>query len=94
MSDILTSYFLYQPWLQDKAAGLLIMAGQLEEAIDLCQRENVLVTDDMAEQLTLPKSEDAAENDARNALLERVADCCLAQGSLVTSAYIPVIWLV
>ncbi len=68
---------------QDKAANLLITAGNFLEAVELCQRENVLVTEEMAEQLTLAKSDDTAESDQRNALLERVADCCLAQGSCV-----------
>ncbi len=58
--------------------GLLISAKKYEEAIDMCYRERIMLTDDMAERMTLPKTDDA-DDSYRNQLLEKIGDCCAAQ---------------
>lgn len=68
----------------DKAVTLLIAGRQFDEALQLCETETVVITEAMAEKMTLDKADPE-----RNALLERVADCCFAQGSyqLATKKY-------
>ena len=39
----------------DKAVLLLVKGGKINEAIDLAAKRNVMITDDIAEQMTLPK---------------------------------------
>lgn len=70
----------------DRAVSLLIAAGQYDEALDLCEQQAVAITEDMAEKMTPDKGGDDA---VRTALLERIADCCSAQGShqLATKKY-------
>ena len=71
--------FLISNGQHDKAADLLITAGKYEEAIELCVNHQVEMTEERAERLTLPKSEDEAHMERRRTILEKVADCCLLQ---------------
>jgi hypothetical protein len=66
--------------LQDKAVRLLIVARKYEEAIDMCYRESIALTEDMAERMTIAKNEDG-NDDYRNQILEKIGDCCAAQVS-------------
>ena len=70
----------------DKAVNLLVAAQQFDEAVEMCKAQAVIISDEMAEKMTIEKSEDNAH---RNDLLEKIADVCLAQGSyqLATRKY-------
>lgn len=72
---------------QDKAVGLLIMSRRFEEALDMCANYDVIITEDYAERMTVPKGE--MDSKARNALLERMGDICHSQGQyqLATRKY-------
>ena len=65
----------------EKACQMLTQARRFDEALDICVDQKVKLTDDMAEKMTLPKSDDAEEATRRLALLEKVAKCCKRQGS-------------
>jgi intraflagellar transport protein 140 len=73
----------------DKAASLLVNAGRFDEALDLCLAENVIVTEEMADKMTLPKHDDDEMNKQRNKILEKVANICVVQASyqLATRKY-------
>lgn len=68
----------------DKAANLLIAARQFDDALTICENERVTITEKMAEDMTLEKTEAG-----RVELLERIANCCFEQGSyqLATKKY-------
>jgi len=70
----------------DKAVNLLVAAQQFDEAVEMCKTQAVIISDEMAEKMTVEKSDD---NTYRNQLLEQIADVCLAQGSyqLATRKY-------
>jgi hypothetical protein len=57
---------------------LLIVAKKYEEAIDMCYKQHIILTEEMAEKMTLAKS-DGGDDEYRNALLEKIGDCCAAQ---------------
>eukprot|EP00051_Salpingoeca_urceolata_P027733 m.483017 g.483017 ORF g.483017 m.483017 type:complete len:1380 (-) comp22745_c0_seq1:34-4173(-) len=73
----------------DKAVSLLLTASKYEEAVDMCMEHSVVITDEMAERMTLEKTSDRSHNERRSQLLEKVADCCALQGSyqLATKKY-------
>lgn len=50
--------------------------------------QNLTITEDLAERMTVPDSKDMSE-EARKELLERIADCCMRQGNyhLATKKY-------
>ena len=47
--------------------------------MELCLSYNVIITEELAEKMTLPKDTDNPE--LRNKILERIAECCMQQGS-------------
>ena len=47
--------------------------------MDLCLSHNVIITEELAEKMTLPK--DTNNSELRNKILERIAECCMQQGS-------------
>ena len=47
--------------------------------MDLCLSHNVMITEELAEKMTLSKDSDNTE--LRNKILERIAECCMRQGS-------------
>lgn len=47
--------------------------------MDLCLTHNVIITEELAEKMTLPK--DTNNSELRNKILERIAECCMQQGS-------------
>eukprot|EP00049_Salpingoeca_infusionum_P004465 m.79743 g.79743 ORF g.79743 m.79743 type:complete len:1348 (+) comp12578_c0_seq1:46-4089(+) len=71
----------------DRAVGLLITAKQFDQAIDTIERHNVFITDEYATKMTYDKHE--VDKAVRTALLERIADVCVSQGSyqLATKKY-------
>ncbi|GAB5358318.1 hypothetical protein AAMO2058_000447200 [Amorphochlora amoebiformis] len=64
----------------DKAVQLFITAGRQTEALVLCQKHAVRLTDKMAEALTPPKTKDPKEAATRKKTLLVLAECLLAQG--------------
>ena len=72
-----------------KAVHLLLKGDALGEALDLCTSHEVFITEEMAEKLTLPKSNNEEENKKRTRILLQVAKCCKVQGSfhLATKKY-------
>lgn len=47
--------------------------------MDLCLSYNVLISEDLAEKMTLPKH--FSDTELRSRILERIAECCMQQGS-------------
>mmetsp|Transcript_19068 Transcript_19068/g.64920 ORF Transcript_19068/g.64920 Transcript_19068/m.64920 type:complete len:1396 (+) Transcript_19068:174-4361(+) len=62
-----------------KAVSLLVTSGQHDRALTLALDNNVLITEEMAEQMTPPKGEVSEEE--RQVQLRRIAKCCKRQGS-------------
>ncbi|GMI07811.1 hypothetical protein TrVE_jg6403 [Triparma verrucosa] len=66
--------FFIQNGQHSKAVELLYKKGQkFDYAIDLCNDHKVTITDEMAEGLTPPKSDDPVEQERRNETLKRLA---------------------
>jgi intraflagellar transport protein 140 len=55
----------------------------------MCVAQNVTITEELAEKMTLDKGEEGGENELRNNLLERIADCCAAQVRANFTTHIP-----
>uniref|UniRef100_A0A914XUQ0 Anaphase-promoting complex subunit 4-like WD40 domain-containing protein n=1 Tax=Plectus sambesii TaxID=2011161 RepID=A0A914XUQ0_9BILA len=72
--------FFGQNQQYDKAVQLLAHAKKYKEAVDMCTRRNVAITEELAEALT-PSKEAIPNAMDRNKLLERIADCCIQQGN-------------
>lgn len=64
------------------------LCTQYHQALELCVTQNLTITEDLAERMTVPDSKDISE-EARKELLERIADCCMRQGNyhLATKKY-------
>ncbi len=49
----------------------------------MCYSQKILLTDEMAEKMTIAKAEgeeeEGGENEYRNKILEKIGDCCAAQ---------------
>lgn len=63
----------------DKAVHLFMSAKQYSQALDLCLKHNVIITEKMAELMTPPK--DDFDKNERTNILMRLAACCKDQGS-------------
>ncbi|TMW60577.1 hypothetical protein Poli38472_000619 [Pythium oligandrum] len=76
-----------------KAVHLCLIAGRVNEALDVCMQHKVKVTEEMAEKMTPPKDDKDADNKVaqkkRTALLLKLAKCCKQQGAyhLATKKY-------
>ncbi|KAM6964373.1 intraflagellar transport protein 140 homolog isoform 2-T2 [Tautogolabrus adspersus] len=72
----------------DKAVELLVAAKQYQQALEVCVSQNLTITDELAERMTIIDSKDLSD-EARKELLERIADCCMRQGNyhLATKKY-------
>lgn len=59
-----------------------------QQALELCVTQNLTITEELAETMTVTDSKDLSE-EARKELLERIADCCMRQGNyhLATKKY-------
>jgi intraflagellar transport protein 140 len=64
----------------DKAASVLASARQFDRTVDVCEKHNVKITEEMAEKLTAcaPSKEENAEE--RGRVLRRLAKLCKQQG--------------
>uniref|UniRef100_A0A673VBY5 Intraflagellar transport protein 140 homolog n=1 Tax=Suricata suricatta TaxID=37032 RepID=A0A673VBY5_SURSU len=73
----------------EKAVELLLAAKKHREALQLCLEQNMRITEEMAEKMTVPKGSKELSEETRRQLLEEVADCCMRQGSyhLATKKY-------
>ncbi|KAM6155253.1 intraflagellar transport protein 140 homolog [Rhynchocyon petersi] len=83
-SDFFTEHNQYE-----KAVELLLAAKKYHEALQLCLQQNMTITEDMAEKMTVSKdSKDLSEEERRD-LLEQIANCCMRQGNyhLATKKY-------
>lgn len=61
-------------------ALLGVCGPQYQEAPQLCLEQNLTITEEMAEK-TVPKDCKELSEEARRALLEQIASCCMRQGS-------------
>ncbi|XP_041061995.1 intraflagellar transport protein 140 homolog isoform X3 [Carcharodon carcharias] len=73
----------------EKAVELLVTAKKYYEALHLCLEQNLTITEEMAEKMTVSKDSKELSEDFRRDLLERIADCCMRQGNyhLATKKY-------
>ncbi|GAB5583228.1 intraflagellar transport protein 140 homolog isoform X1 [Prionailurus iriomotensis] len=55
----------------------------------LCLEQNMTITEEMAEKMTVPKDSKDLSEESRRQLLEQIANCCMRQGSyhLATKKY-------
>nr|XP_014351262.1 PREDICTED: intraflagellar transport protein 140 homolog [Latimeria chalumnae] len=72
-----------------KAVELLVAAKKYYEALQLCLEQNLTITEEMAEKMTVSKDSKELSEEFRRELLERIADCCMRQGNyhLATKKY-------
>lgn len=63
--------------------------AQYHEALQLCLEQNMTITEEMAEKMTVAKDSKALSEEARRELLEQIAHCCMRQGNyhLATKKY-------
>ncbi|KAM8960405.1 intraflagellar transport protein 140 homolog [Pelodytes ibericus] len=83
------SDFFIQHSQFEKAVELLLAAKKYYDALQLCLEQNLVITEDMAEKMTVSKGSKELSEEARRELLERIADCCMRQGNyhLATKKY-------
>lgn len=64
------------------------MCVQYHQALELCVNQNLTITEEMAERMTVTDSKALTEEDRKD-VLERIADCCMRQGNyhLATKKY-------
>uniref|UniRef100_A0A8C9FLA1 Intraflagellar transport 140 n=1 Tax=Pavo cristatus TaxID=9049 RepID=A0A8C9FLA1_PAVCR len=65
----------------EKAVELLLTAKKYHEALQLCLKQNLTITEEMAERMTVSKDSKDLSEEARRELLEQIADCCMRQGN-------------
>ncbi|CAK6964174.1 intraflagellar transport protein 140 homolog isoform X1 [Scomber scombrus] len=72
----------------EKAVELLVAAKKYHQALELCVTQNLTITEELAERMTVTDLKDLSE-EARKELLESIADCCMRQGNyhLATKKY-------
>ncbi|XP_008068496.1 intraflagellar transport protein 140 homolog [Carlito syrichta] len=73
----------------EKAVELLLVAKKYHGALQLCLEQNMTITEEMAEKMTVPKDCKDLSEESRRELLEQIANCCMRQGSyhLATKKY-------
>ncbi|XP_035386707.1 intraflagellar transport protein 140 homolog isoform X1 [Electrophorus electricus] len=83
-SDFFIKHSQYQ-----KAVELLVVAKKYPEALQLCLEQNLTITEDIAESMTVSRGSAHLSEEERKELLERIADCCMRQGNyhLATKKY-------
>lgn len=69
--------FFYETEAYDKAVQLLIKAGDYSDAVDICTRKNIILTEEMANSMT------SNEEATAKSLFIKIADCCLHQRSFI-----------
>uniref|UniRef100_A0A0K8RTW7 Intraflagellar transport protein 140-like n=1 Tax=Crotalus horridus TaxID=35024 RepID=A0A0K8RTW7_CROHD len=65
----------------EKAVKLLLAAKKYQDALQLCLTQNLTITEEMAEKMTISKDSKHLSEDSRRELLEQIADCCMRQGN-------------
>ncbi|XP_053132123.1 intraflagellar transport protein 140 homolog [Hemicordylus capensis] len=65
----------------EKAVELLLAAKKYHDALQLCLTQNLTITEEMAEKMTISKDSKELSEDSRRELLEQTADCCMRQGN-------------
>ncbi|KAM7091574.1 intraflagellar transport protein 140 homolog isoform 3-T5 [Ciconia maguari] len=65
----------------EKAMDLLLTAKKYHEALQLCLKQNLTITEEMAEKMTVSKDSKDLSEESRRELLEQIADCCMRQGN-------------
>ncbi|CEF68255.1 Intraflagellar transport protein 140 homolog [Strongyloides ratti] len=63
-----------------KAVQLLAHAKKFMEGVEMCKKNNVMITEEIAELLT-PSKEQMHDTVKRKHLIEEIAECCLEQGN-------------
>ncbi|XP_048847908.1 intraflagellar transport protein 140 homolog isoform X2 [Brienomyrus brachyistius] len=83
-SDFFIKHSQYQ-----KAVELLVAAKKYPEALQLCLDQNLTISEEFAESMTVSQGSNGLTEEARRDLLERIADCCMRQGNyhLATKKY-------
>ncbi|CAM9937918.1 intraflagellar transport protein 140 homolog isoform X2 [Lampetra fluviatilis] len=83
------SDFFIQHQHYSKAVELLVAAKKFHEALKLCLQHDLMITEELAEKMTLPKDSKQYQDDFRREILESIADCCMRQGNyhLATKKY-------
>uniref|UniRef100_A0A8C9SZL0 Intraflagellar transport 140 n=1 Tax=Scleropages formosus TaxID=113540 RepID=A0A8C9SZL0_SCLFO len=73
----------------EKAVELLVVAKKYHEALQLCLDQNLTISEEFAESMTVSRDSKEISEEARRDLLERIADCCMRQGNyhLATKKY-------
>ncbi|XP_030401540.1 intraflagellar transport protein 140 homolog isoform X3 [Gopherus evgoodei] len=75
------SDFFIEHAQHEKAVELLLAAKKYHEALQLCLNQNLTITEEMAEKMTVSKDSKELSEESRKELLEQVADCCMRQGN-------------
>lgn len=63
-----------------KAIELYAASGQYETALDMIEKNNIKVTKEIVEKMSIPKTDNPAEDKRRSTLLQKLADICQKQG--------------
>ncbi|XP_043825687.1 intraflagellar transport protein 140 homolog [Dromiciops gliroides] len=73
----------------EKAVELLLAAKKYQDALQLCLEQNMIITEEMAEKMTVSKDSKDLSEESRRELLEQIANCCMRQGNyhLATKKY-------
>lgn len=61
--------------------SLLSCSHQYHEALQLCLEQNLTITEELAEKMTVSKESQDLSEESRRELLEQIADCCMRQGN-------------
>lgn len=66
-----------------------VVPSQYQEALQLCLEQNMTITEEMAEKMTVAKDSTDLSEESRRELLEQIANCCMRQGKyhLATKKY-------
>ncbi|NWI54569.1 IF140 protein, partial [Calyptomena viridis] len=83
------SRFFVEHAQYEKAMELLLTAKKYHEALQLCLEQNLTITEELAEKMTVSKDSQDLSEESRRELLEQIADCCMRQGNyhLATKKY-------
>ncbi|KAM9372431.1 intraflagellar transport protein 140 homolog [Phaethornis superciliosus] len=65
----------------EKAVELLLTARKYREALQVCLKQNLTITEEMAEKMTVSTDSEDLSEESRKELLEQIADCCMRQGN-------------
>ncbi|XP_061911877.1 intraflagellar transport protein 140 homolog [Entelurus aequoreus] len=74
------SEFFIQHSQYKRAVELLIAAKKYPQALEVCVNENLTITEELAEKMTVTDTKELSE-EAHKELLERIAECFVRQGN-------------